>query len=259
MKDKILLIFLVAALTFFLSMYLRLGGILSGLHLISFTTLNSSSSSLQLSISAFLTNISSSVSEPMRYVSCCCSLSCHCSTKTSGAPCSSNWCYVFSLSLIISWSSSWTSTVLLFLFHYLLISLISMFVNHLFVLISLVWSANRCSITGKTPISSHIFFIRCLYFLGLGSLLIQHSITILFTAFSHLFSLFSIRCLMMTCWAQIRYPMHAELDTNAVIFNSLIWHFTLFEAMFYVFYQPMFLSGQCFYLDIIFIETPRAE
>ena len=61
-RDTILLIFTVAALTFFLSMYHRLGGILSGSYLISFTTLiNSSfSSSLYFAVSSFFTNISSS-------------------------------------------------------------------------------------------------------------------------------------------------------------------------------------------------------
>ena len=93
MRDTILLIFAVAALTFFLSMYLRMGGIFSGSHLISFTILlNSSfSSSLHLFISAFLTNISSLYGNKlMRYVSCCCLLTCPCSTKTSCALCSSN-------------------------------------------------------------------------------------------------------------------------------------------------------------------------
>ena len=46
-----------------------------------------------------------------------------------------------------------------------------------------------------------------------------------------------IRCLMTTCWGQIRYPMHAGCNTfttsssspvNAGISDSLIWHFFLF-------------------------------
>ena len=54
-----------------------------------------------------------------------------------------------------------------------------------------------------------------------------------------------ICCLMATFWGWIRYLMHAERGTfttsgsspvNAVIFNSLIWHFTLFEAVFYGFH-----------------------
>ena len=56
----ILLIFTVTSLTFVLSVYLRLGGILSGSYLISFATLiySSFSSSLHLSISTFFTNTS---------------------------------------------------------------------------------------------------------------------------------------------------------------------------------------------------------
>ena len=45
--------------------------------------------------------------------------------------------------------------------------------------------------------------------------------------------------------------MHAGRDSfttsgyspvNTVIFNSLIWHFTLFEAVCYGFYQPVFIE-----------------
>ena len=59
------------------------------------------------------------------------------------------------------------------------------YVRKSLVRICLALTVNICSVTGKTSISSHIFFILCLYFLFVGSLLIQHSITILFTAFFH--------------------------------------------------------------------------
>ena len=68
-----------------------------------------------------------------------------------------------------------------------------------------------------------------------------------------------IHCLMTTCWGQIRYPIHAGHDTfspsgsspiNAVIFNSLIWDFTLFEAVFYLWFPPTNI-----YQDIISRES----
>ena len=68
MRHTILLIFTVAALNFFVSMYLRLGGILSGSYLISHHSQQFLFLSY-LSISAFLTNISSSSgNEQMWYV-----------------------------------------------------------------------------------------------------------------------------------------------------------------------------------------------
>ena len=67
----------------------------------------------------------------MWYVFCCCSFSCPCSTKTSCAPCSSDWLCLFSLCSSISWSFPWTSTLLLFVSNFFLISSISMSVSHL--------------------------------------------------------------------------------------------------------------------------------
>ena len=104
---------------------------------------------------------------------------------------------LFQLTLLIPVVSSYFRVILLnfhcviFLFQFFSISSISMSVSHLFVQICLAWSANLCSVTGKTPISSHIFFILCLYFNFVGSLFIQQSITLLFTAFSH-FMLFFV-------------------------------------------------------------------
>ena len=92
-RDTILLIFTVAAITFFLSIYLRLSGIVSESYLIYLTTLinGSFSSSLYLPISSFFTNISStSGNERTWYVFCCCSFSCPCSTKISCSPCSAD-------------------------------------------------------------------------------------------------------------------------------------------------------------------------
>ena len=60
-------------------------------------------------------------------------------------------------------------------------SLICMSVNHLFARICLTWSANLCPVTENSPIPSHIFVIRYLYFLLVGSLLIQSSTAFLFT------------------------------------------------------------------------------
>ena len=110
---------------------------------------------------------------------------CPCSSKISCAPRSSAWPCLFLLYSIISWTFFWTSALLFFRSNFLFVSSISISVSHLLVRICLAWSANLCSVAGKTPISSHIFFILCLYFLFEGSLPIQHSITILFTAFSN--------------------------------------------------------------------------
>ena len=221
-EETILLIVTVAALILFPSMYLGLGGILSKSHLISFTTLiNSSFSSLQLSIWAFLTNVPSHENELMWFVSFFCSLLCPCSTKTFRAPCPFEWLCLILLCSIISWLSSWTCSVLSFLSHYLIISSIFVFNILLFY-----------------PIfSSSVVYIFSLWAHSLSSTNSQ-SCLLPFPIYS-LFCL--ILCLMTTCSGQIRYPMYAgrvafttsgSSSVHTVIFNSLIWHFTLFETVF---------------------------
>ena len=106
----------------------------------------------------------------MWYVSCCCALLCSCSIKVSYGPYSSDWHWLFLLFSIVSWSSCWTSTVLPFLSHFLLISSITMNVSHLFVWICLAWSENPYSVKQNTHISSHIFLF-VVYIVFMGSLL----------------------------------------------------------------------------------------
>ena len=131
----------------------------------------------------------------------------------------------------------------------------SVSINHFFVGICLAWSANLCSVKGKTPISSHIFFslFAYIFFFWAHSLSNNQLPSCIQHRLFRLHSLFClICCFITTYWVQIRYPMHAGHGTfttngsspvNAVILNSLIWDFFLFEAVFYDFCQPTFLSG----------------
>ena len=260
MRDTILLIFTVASLTFFISVYLRLGGILPGSYLISFATLiNSSfSSSLYPSISAFFTNISSSAgNEQTWYVFCYCSFSCPCSTKISCVPCSSAWPCLFSLSSIISWTFSWNSTLLFLRSNFLLISSVFISVSHIFVRNCLAWSANFCSVTGKAPISSHIFFILCLYFLFVGSLHIQHSIKILFTAFSH----FIIHFVWSIAWWRPAETGSSTLCMPGATPSQLVVPVSLTQLFLIPCFDISLYLRFCFMFPptSVFIKTPSLE
>ena len=235
-------------------MYLRLGEILSGWYLISFANLiNSSfSSSLHLSISPFFTNISSSpANEQMLLILM--------SLFNQDLLCP----LLFQLALLIFVVLNYFLLIPLifhfaiFCFNFLLISSISTSASHLFVQIYLTWSANFWLVKGKTPISSHIFFILSLYFFCGLSLYLTLSYNLVYCLFP-LHSLFClIRCLMTTCCGPIKYPVYAERDTfttsgsspvNSVVLNSLIWHFTLLEAV-------------CLWFPStsVFFETPSLE
>ena len=243
MKDIFLLIFTVAALTFFLSMYLRLDGILSRSHLISFTTLisGSFSSSLQLFISAFLWKWTNAV------------------------------CFLLLLTLMslfsqdLLWSlafpidagySHWARLFLVILLNFYCTIASFPMPSYFFDVLKPHICPGLSSLISKSLLSysRNSYFIP--YFLQLLSIfsfcvltpyptINKHLLCCLFP-FHSLF--FLIRSFMTTCWSKIRYPMHAGRDTftcgsnpvNTVIFNSLIWHFTLFEAVFYGFHQPVF-------------------
>ena len=146
-----------------------------------------------------------------------------------------------------------------FRFKFLLIFSISISVSHLFVRICLAWSANLCSVTGKTPISSHIFFIPCLYFLFVISLLFQHSITICFTAFSH----FILPFVWAVAWWRpaetgsgtpcmpVATPSQLVVPVPLTQLLLIPW----FDISLYLRLCFMVFTNQCFYRDTISRKT----
>ena len=99
--------------------------------------------------------------------------------------------FVFSYFLVILPNFHWTIFIFQFLSYFLNFYVCKPLVcSHLPCLIC-------CSVTGKSPISSHIFFIPCLHFLFVDSVLIHHSITILFTALSHFILFFVLLSLLL--------------------------------------------------------------
>ena len=190
MGDAILLIFTVAALTFFLSMYHRLGGTLSLNHIWSLSPL---SLTVPFPVHCIFASQLSSLMfyhllETNKYGMLAASAHSHVLVQTrSPVPLAPpiNPFHYHCVDLFPGHSPQ----LPLYYFSFQFPSYFFDFCVYLFVRICLAWSGNLWSVTGKSPISSYIFFILCLYFLFVGSLLIQHSITVLFTAFPTSFSI----------------------------------------------------------------------
>ena len=134
-----------------------------------------------------------------------------------------------------------------------------MSVSHLFVRIYLAWSAIICSVTGKTPYFIPYFLHSFLYFHFVCLLLIQHSITILFTAFSH----FILPFVSSVAWWQ---PLEAGSGTPcmpgmttlkpvAPVPLTLLFLIPWFDISLYLRLRFMVSTNQCFYWDTISSKT----
>ena len=130
-----------------------------------------------------------------------------------------------------------------------------MSVSQLIVRICLAWSANPCSVRGKTPISSHFFFILCLYFFCGFTPYPALNYNLFYCLFPFYSLLYLIRCLMTTCWDWIRYPTHAGLDTFTTSGSTL----TLLFLTPYVTFHSIWSCVLWFPPTSVFIETSSLE
>ena len=183
----------------------------------------------------------------MWYVFYCCSFACPCSTKASCVP----------LCSIISWSFFWTSTLLLS--NFLLISSIYMSASHLFVQICLAWSANLCSVTRKTPTSSHIFFILCLDFLFFW---LTSYPTLNYNLVYCLFSFHSLFFWSVASWQPTEaesvtpcMPRAAPSQLVVPVLLTLSFLIPWFDISLYLRLCFMVSTNQCFYRDTISRKT----